>query len=117
MAIALLGRPGPRLLMMTGDRDFAEFVKRDEATTGCRQQAASAFSSLNIEKVVATAARYGMETSALMPFCEAYAAPGNVGAAPPCVAARFTPPACWSCQPAGTPNSRLKARLKAASAS
>lgn len=58
---------GPaRLLMMTGDRDFAEFVKEMSQPAAGNQLPAP--SEPDIEKVVATAARYGMEILGPMPF-------------------------------------------------
>ena len=57
---------GPaRLLMMTGDRDFAEFVR--EMSTPAAGNELPAPSEPDLEKVVSLAARYGMEILDPMP--------------------------------------------------
>ena len=58
---------GPaRLLMMTGDRDFAEFVK--EMSKPAADNKLPEPSEPDLEQVVKLAARYGMEILGPMPF-------------------------------------------------
>jgi quercetin dioxygenase-like cupin family protein len=58
---------GPaRLLMMTGDRDFAEFVR--EISEPAESDALPPPSEPDLDKVVSTAARYGIEILGDMPF-------------------------------------------------
>jgi uncharacterized cupin superfamily protein len=57
---------GPaRLLMMTGDRDFAEFVR--EISEPAASDDLLPPSDPDLERVVSTAARYGMEIFGPMP--------------------------------------------------
>ena len=54
-----------RLLMMTGDRDFAEFVREISAPAASNELPPP--SEPDVERVVSTAARYGIEVFGPMP--------------------------------------------------
>jgi hypothetical protein len=64
-AYRVTGSGPARLLMMTGDRDFAEFVR--EISQPAKGADLPAPSEPDLERVVATAARYGMEILGPMP--------------------------------------------------